>query len=68
MIILIIALVFGAAVLLLTLRSFISCAAGASRTGTPANKITQILKLLLIVESIAYLVIFIITMIKTIAA
>lgn len=68
MIILIVALVFGAAVLLVTIKSFVSCAAGASKTGVAPSRIAQILKLLVMVESIIFLVIFIIVLLKTIAA
>lgn len=68
MIILILALIFGAAVLFITLKSFVSQAAGASRTGAAPSKIAQILKLLVMVESIIFIIIFIIVIIKAFAA
>lgn len=64
MIILILTLIFGAAVLLLTIKFLIS----SSKSGKAAGTVTKILSALVAVEAIAFLIIFVIVFIKTLAA
>lgn len=64
MIILILALIFGAAVLLLTIKFLISSSKSKKTTGTVA----KILSCLVAIEAIAFLIIFVIVFVKTLAA
>lgn len=63
MIILILALIFGAAVLLLTIKFLISSSKSGKTTGT----VTKILSCLVAIEAIAFLIIFVIVFVKTLA-
>lgn len=63
MIILILALIFGAAVLLLTVKFLIS----SSKSGRATGTVTKILSCLVAIEAIAFLIIFVIVFVKTLA-
>ncbi len=65
MLILILGLIFGIAVLILTGRSVKKYSRDRFRYGGKLEKITEIIKILLLVFSVAYVIAFIIVIIKT---
>lgn len=64
MIVLILALIFGIAVLLLTIKFM----ASTSKSKKPTGKVTKLLSALVAIESVVFIIMFIIILMKTLAA